>query len=273
MKRKPSGLLLWLLSLAITLGSAYYQRKTGPTYPLRGKIVIGDQKISYRLLRSESINKDAKVKVVVPDTSLSGYVEYKKLNAADGTTRLQMMRHGDTLITFLPRQPMAGKLVYQVMLTGGGKEYTVNKKPAVIRFKGDVPAFIMLLHILVLFAAMMHSARAGLEAILRGKRTYRLAVATAILLILGGLVLGPMVQKYAFDSYWTGWPFGRDLTDNKTLLAVILWIVAAWRLHKNRENRAWPIVAAVFLLLIYLIPHSLFGSELDYSSGQVNTGR
>jgi len=273
MNRKPSRLLLWLLSLVITLGSAYYQRKTGPTNPMTGKIHLGAQKISYRLLRSESINKDAKVKVIAPDTSLSGYVDFKRMNAADSLTRLDMVRHSDTLFTFLPRQPMAGKLLYHVVLAKDGRTYALNEKPAVIRFKGDVPAFIMLLHILVMFAAMLFSTRTGLEALFRGERTYRLAIATTILLILGGLVLGPIVQKYAFDTYWAGWPFGKDLTDNKALVATILWCIAVWRLYMNRNNRTWPIIASVFLLLIYLIPHSLFGSELDYSSGQIETGR
>ena len=32
------------------------------------------------------------------------------------------------------------------------------------------------------------------------------------------------------------------------------------------------IVAALFLFAIYMIPHSLRGSELDYGSGEVVTG-
>ena len=40
-------------------------------------------------------------------------------------------------------------------------------------------------------------------------------------LFLGGMLLGPIVQNFAFGDYWTGIPFGWDLTDNKTLLAAI----------------------------------------------------
>jgi hypothetical protein len=90
---------------------------------------------------------------------------------------------------------------------------------------------------------------------------------------VGGLILGPVVQKYAFGAYWTGWPFGQDLTDNKTLVAWIFWAIALWRLHKNPANRTWPAIAMVVLLLVFLIPHSMFGSELDYSTGEVTTGR
>ncbi len=40
------------------------------------------------------------------------------------------------------------------------------------------------------------------------------------------MILGPIVQKYAFGELWTGIPFGWDLTDNKTLIAFLFWILA-----------------------------------------------
>jgi uncharacterized membrane protein len=73
------------------------------------------------------------------------------------------------------------------------------------------------------------------------------------------------VQKYAFGAYWTGWPFGHDLTDNKTALAFIAWLIAVIKLRKNREARGWAIAAALVLLLVYLVPHSVLGSEIDHT--------
>jgi len=40
--------------------------------------------------------------------------------------------------------------------------------------------------------------------------------------------LGPLVQLNAFGDLWTGWPFGGDWTDNKTLFAFIFWVIAAF---------------------------------------------
>jgi hypothetical protein len=73
------------------------------------------------------------------------------------------------------------------------------------------------------------------------------------------------VQKYAFGAYWTGWPVGTDLTDNKTAVAFLLWVLAVYKLWKDREKRGWALVAAIVLLLIYLIPHSMMGSEIDHT--------
>ena len=99
------------------------------------------------------------------------------------------------------------------------------------------------------------------------------ALITLISLFLGGLILGPVVQNLAFGEFWTGWPFGGDLTDNKTLVSFAFWLIAAIRLRKHPEQKGWVLAAAVIMILVYLVPHSMFGSELDYSSGEVQTGR
>jgi len=122
----------------------------------------------------------------------------------------------------------------------------------------------MLPHILLMFTAMLFSTRAGLAAIFREK-TFSLTLWTFVTFVLGGLVFGPIVQKYAFGDYWTGWPWGTDLTDNKTAFAFIFWLIALIKVLKHPRHRSWVLVASIVLLLIYLIPHSLLGSEIDWT--------
>jgi len=80
-------------------------------------------------------------------------------------------------------------------------------------------------------------------------------------------VLGPFVQKRAFGAYWTGFPFGGDLTDNKTVLMWGAWALACAVLWAARRGPARVAVAlaSLAMLVVYLIPHSARGSELDYS--------
>ncbi len=78
------------------------------------------------------------------------------------------------------------------------------------------------------------------------------------------MVLGSIVQKYAFGAYWTGFPFGMDLTDNKTLIALLGWIAAAFAVEKNRQSMILIFAAAILMLGVYAIPHSLVGSELKH---------
>ena len=140
-----------------------------------------------------------------------------------------------------------------------------------IRFKGNVPAFIMIPHILIMFFAMLLSNLAGLTAAF-GRSEQRSHGRWALwLLLAGGMVLGPLVQKYAFGELWTGVPLGWDLTDNKTLFAFIFWIAAVignWK--KSRPGLV--ILAGIMTLVIFSIPHSLLGSELDYTTGEITQG-
>jgi hypothetical protein len=91
----------------------------------------------------------------------------------------------------------------------------------------------------------------------------------------GGLVLGPIVQEHAFGAYWTGWPFGEDLTDNKTLATWLAWVVAVFVLGRRRDPgdrtaRCTVVAAAAVMIAAYLVPHSLRGSQLDY--GRLEAG-
>jgi hypothetical protein len=60
-------------------------------------------------------------------------------------------------------------------------------------------------------------------------------------------------------------PFGWDLTDNKTLLVALAWVFALWRLRGGWPARAAVAVAAVVTLAVFAIPHSAWGSQIDWS--------
>jgi len=266
MKKTIGTILLWFLAVLITLFSALYQRWSGPTYPLKGKVMIDEEEIPFRLQRSETVEKDTKISIEIPDTSISGAVQYQRYPSYDEWKTFPMIREGESLKTFLPHQPPAGKLIFFVFLEKGEEKVSLSgEKPVVLRYKGDVPAAILLPHILLMFLAMLFSNRTGLEALNRRDNTYRLMLWTIALFFIGGFILGPLMQKYAFGAYWTGFPKGIDLTDNKTLIAMIAWIWAWWKNRKGHNSPNWIIIATVLMLLIYLIPHSLLGSELDYT--------
>ena len=65
---------------------------------------------------------------------------------------------------------------------------------------------------------------------------------------------------------------GEDLTDNKTAVAFLGWLIAYLMIRKNIKYAYTAIIAAVILLAVYLIPHSMFGSELDYEKGTIENG-
>lgn len=258
--------LLWVLAFFVTLVTAVFQRMTGPSYPVRGKVAIDAQELAFRLPRSHGGEGDAQVRLLVPEANVQGTMELRRFHSRDPWSQQPLERAGEYLVGRIPHQPPAGKVMYRILLSKNADDpAALTSEPVVIRFRADVPAFVLIPHIVLMFAAMFLSTRTGLEALLGGSRIYKLTLWSIVLLFLGGLVGGPLVQKYAFDAFWTGWPVGPDLTDNKTAAAFIFWLIALWRIKKNARPRAWAVAASLVLLAIFLTPHSLLGSELDYT--------
>jgi hypothetical protein len=184
-----------------------------------------------------------------------------------------------SLVGLLPAQPAAGKLEYRIELYGSSNESVeipgLGEDNVVIRFKDHVPTSILLPHILMMFFAVLIGMRAALAAMFAPSGMRIWSWTALIGMTAGGMVLGPIVQKYAFGDYWTGWPFGGDWTDNKMLIMWLSWVVAAAFIGtkpraKDLFNRIIVIVATLVMMSVYLIPHSMGGSELDYE--QVDQG-
>jgi len=263
---KQQAWLLWILAIVITLSSVVYQRKTGPTYPVTGEVNINGKTVSYHLLRSQNSGEMAEIDLGASKPEFNATLKWKRYKSHDEWRLTPFMMVDGHLKANLPSQPPAGKIIYEVnLVTADGQSFPLIDKPVIIRFKGAVPAAVLIPHILFMFSAMLMATRTGMAAWVESPATLRYTLLTGIFLMMGGLVLGPLVQKYAFDAYWTGWPWDTDLTDNKTAVAFIAWLLAAWRQHKTGHAKAWIISAAVITLAVYLIPHSAFGSELDYT--------
>jgi hypothetical protein len=281
--------LYWFLAFVITIGAAYYQRTTGPTYPKRIKAEVNGTTFDLKLVRSLSLDEKSQVKLEITDTTVKAKLYFRRFPTNDEYQTIDFSYKTSKINSFImnkifriyedngyfadiPQQPAAGKIQYYFELTdkNGTKTY-LKDSPVVIRYKGGVPAFILLPHILLMFLAMLFSTLAGLMALGKDPFYKKYSVWTLVLFIAGGICLGPIVQYYAFGELWTGVPFGWDLTDNKTLIALLFWILAVV-MNRKKERPLYTILAAVVLLLIYSIPHSMFGSELNYNSGQVTQG-
>jgi hypothetical protein len=264
--RKPS--VQWAIAVLLTLTAAVWQRMSGPTYPLKGSARLADQEIALRLERSHSITGRQPVTVTVADTAVTGTVEWRRFPTSDPWATLQMTRQGDRLETAIPPapeplMPMAGKIEYRVRLSKGGEQVSFPAPPAITRFKGDVPPWILAPHIAAMFFGMLFATRAAIAALFGGN-TRTPAFLAFGLLVFGGLVLGPVVQKLAFGEYWTGVPFGFDLTDNKTLIAGVAWVLAVIQLRGGRQARVAVVLATVVTMVVFAIPHSVWGSQAKW---------
>jgi hypothetical protein len=240
---------------------------------------LGDREFSARLVRSSYTDTNAVVELPSLPNGWTATLHWRRYPTKGEYTVVPMLKAKGVVGGLLPIQPAAGKMEYYLRFAGPeGAEVRVPSTPAddpVIRYKDPVPAIFLVLHVAAMFLAMMIAVRAALAAVFRLREVRTLAWVALGGLVVGGLVLGPIVQKYAFGAFWTGWPNGYDLTDNKSLVMCVAWgiacVVLGYRsIRRPRAGRLALILAGLIVLVVYVIPHSLRGSELDY--GKLDQG-
>ena len=234
---RSKNVLLWGLAVIISLAAMFYQRMTGPTYPKKYEVSYQNEDFRFSLPRSNNGRPgDYPVEIQLPE-SFSANLIWRLFPTENPWDTLVMERSGDTLSTSLPHQPPAGKIEYHLELKAGGKVIDMNDDAnVVIRFRGDVPAWALIPHVLMMILTVIWSMATILFALANMPQYKKYTGITIIFLLIGGFILGPIVQKYSFGQFWTGWPLGEDLTDNKVLFALIAFLVA-WFLRKKSYGR------------------------------------
>jgi hypothetical protein len=266
------SVLYWTLAVIITFAAIIYQRKTGPTYDKKVSATIENVVYNFKLVRSHGGESDCKIQLAVPDPEVTGKLMYKLYPTKNEWTTVDFTREGENLTAFLPKLPPAGKYEYKLSLFKNNTEYALNKsEPVIIRFKGHVPGFVLIPHIIFMFFAMFLGNVAGIMAFFKHAKFRFYGTLTVIFLFIGGMILGPIVQKYAFGEFWAGIPFAWDLTDNKTLVSFLFWGLA-WIMNRKKERPVYTIVASIVMILVYSIPHSMHGSQLDPETGEIIQG-
>lgn len=262
-------ILYWTIAVLITLAASLYQRMTGPTYPKHLQIEMDGTKYQFNLPRSAGSNPIVPVLLQGAPKEMDAYLLWRHYPSNEYFNEIHLAPTNNGLVALLPTQPAAGKLQYYLNING---ENYFGDEPLIMRFKGDVPAGILIPHILFMFAAMLFACYAGIMAIIKNQTFKKYTLITAIILFIGGFIFGPLVQHYAFGVYWSGLPFGTDLTDNKTLIALVAILIAIFT-KKWRWNRIVTIIAVLVMFIVFSVPHSVRGSELNRDTGKIEVGK
>ncbi len=145
-----------------------------------------------------------------------------------------------------------------------------------IKYKGEVSSAVLVFHVIFMFGAFFFMIEAALSAIgiLSAGESKKMTILMVRWLIfftfIGGWPLGFILNRQRFGPVWEGFPFGYDITDNKTQIMFLLWAVVtilSWSSfigkgedadRIGRKGFAVSVLAGFSLsLVIFLIPHSL----------------
>ena len=176
---------------------------------------------------------------------------------------------GRILLFEVPHQPLTTRVYYRFEAKAEGGETVVLERrpgePMMVKFKNAVPAWVVVPHVLCMFGGFFFLIWSAFILVFRHREDapgapVRPAWLAWVIMFLGGVPFGIPMNWYAFGVYWEAFPFGKDVTDNKTQVALLVWGIATLILArskgKSRPARALAVTAAVLVLAIYLIPHS-----------------
>lgn len=186
-----------------------------------------------------------------------------------------MVQTSDGFTAALPVLQKGNKWYYHIDLLKNGE--TIGKFPPYgdqfIKFKGHVPAYILIPHIFCMFATVYFGLLAVLSAVdaVKGKgevkKSIRYSLWTVIVSFIGGFPLGYLVAYMAFGVGWSGIPLGWDITDNKTVILFLFWLVTFFLARKGLKGErmaisdglyvALTIVSLAVTILAFMVPHSI----------------
>ncbi|GAB5556204.1 MAG: hypothetical protein SchgKO_04170 [Schleiferiaceae bacterium] len=263
---------IWVLSILLAAAAMIYQRSTGPTYEFKGKIESAGESYKYKLIRTHETTGGANVEMPQIPGDYTATMHYKRYLTKDEITSVDFALKDGAFSAQLPVQPSAGKMEYYITGSVNGESFRIPEEGEdniVLRYKDPVPDYILFPHVTMMILVIIFGIRSGLSALMDPNTMRKWVVVALSAMTLGGMILGPIVQKYAFGEYWTGFPYGGDFTDNKTLIMWLVWALALAVIGfkpKKKEgiSRVTVLVAALAMTVVYLIPHSMGGSSLDY---------
>ena len=168
----------------------------------------------------------------------------------------------------VPFHPFATKYLYvfQARLQSGQLVQLDHKgNPMMVRFRGEVPPFTLGLHILGMFGGFLLMVLGAFATVdfLRGRGQARPVLRLGgwgwLVFAVGGLPLGFLMNWYAFRVIWEAWPFGADVTDNKTQIALAVYGLSLLAfLWKKSRAAAWLVLLGTGVAFaVFIIPHSL----------------
>jgi hypothetical protein len=246
------------------------------------------------LFKGDNTNADLDVIVsggLLPeDADVSLYYEPRTttpIEAGDGPARVEAITvpgHNLVYRVSVPNQGRGSEFSYRFQLESAAGQILATipaeistEKPNRLwfRFEGRRSPVLLVAHILGMFGSFLLMVIVLLTAFedIRNQavriRLGKQILWATVILFIGSFPLGIWLEHQVYGTYWTGIPFGRDLTDSKTLVIFIYWVVMLYLLKGSALSSnprgdvvgptaaRWVAVVGVLLsLALYLVPHS-----------------
>jgi hypothetical protein len=270
-------IIIALLCTLVLLGAA---RRFTSGKPRDLHVEDGDIKLWHRTVTEHFGPGQPHIKATLEAPSMSKIVLHYKTPDDPAERKLGLFFIGNRQYSgYLPIYGIGSRIKYALTVTrpdGSVVRVPEGGKYYVLKFKGKAAKEAIAAHVVCMFGAFffMTLALFGALGILRRGEGKRRAVSAArwalFFTFMGTWPLGLLLNWQTFGVLWEGYPFGRDITDNKTQIVFAFWLASLLLVRGSLFGRgeerdrlgpkgfAWAIVASFAVsLALYLLPHSL----------------
>jgi hypothetical protein len=224
---------------------------------------------------TESFGENPTVELRASDSSKERAVVYFADKVGGNYQALEMAVNSNIYSAKLPVLAKGEKWWYHIEVYKDNIKIATFPKEGdqFIKFKGKVSPFVLIPHIICMFATIFFGVLAVFTAIdaAREKGSLKLSIWFAVFAFIfgyiGGIPLGIEVVRQTFGGGWGGWPIGNDWTDTKTEIFLLFWLVTLILSFNGLRNRKMliskktyaflTILSLVVTFITFLIPHSI----------------
>ncbi len=263
-----------MAALALTILLLGVARRISTRHPADYSVDAGGITLSHRTV-TEDFGDGPKIDLEATSTEGLTAVVYYSLAEGGPYTTDSLSRMPDGFSVTLPVLEKGNRWYYHIKISQAEKE--IAKFPPgpdqFIKFKGHVPAYILIPHIFCMFATIFFGLLTVISSIsvFRGKvgisQSVRYLLWTVIFAFIGSFPLGYIVAYLAFGKGWGGIPIGWDITDNKTVILFLFWLVTFILARRGLKSERMAISKKAYMSLVlaslivtfiaFIIPHSI----------------
>ena len=270
-----------IISIIVTLVALSVARRVSTRRPIDASIERDGVVMHHRTVTEQVGSGEPLLSVTAePESGSEAVVEFGRPGVG-GFQRIRMEHvGGGRYDARLPDLGKGARWKYAIaVIRSDGASIRLPENPEkyfLIKFKGTVSKVVLVSHVLFMFGSFFCMVLGFLGAIrilkgLEGKQSTVNAGRWVLLLsFIGGWPLGFVLNYQTFGVLWEGYPFGYDITDNKTQLMFMLWLVSLFLVRGSFIGRgedkdllgarafAWAIIASfIASFALFILPHSI----------------
>jgi hypothetical protein len=269
-----------IISVLLTIVLLGISRRASTRHPQEIVAEIGGVNITHTTVTESKIGQMKTVELSLSGgdmASVQGILYYYYDNEPEQSVTMDNQNSGK-LTAKLPPGDIGKQLRYRVGITQHGivaGSIPLTGTPGyLVKYKGDVSVFVLIPHILLMFASVFFAFIAmflGFD-LLSGSAKVKPPAGAALMALLcgviGGVIIGIKVSHDVFGGFgWGGWPIGNDITDTKTEIYLLFWlitIILGWgglsgkNMTLSKKGFGWMIMISFLVTMAaFLIPHSI----------------